>query len=106
MITERGGSGWLSGAFLAVAGWWSLLLAWPILDDRARNVTVIALSEAHLIRAMAGADVALLEGSGRIMVLAGRSAGFVRRLYASGGVIVLATDGRGCTGIAPDIRRL
>lgn len=105
MITERKPSGWLTGAALALAGWWSLLLVWPLLDDRSRTVTVMALSEAHLLRALARADVALLEGSGRVMVLAGRSAGFVRRLYASGGVIVLATDGRGCTGAARGIER-
>ncbi|MCZ8374091.1 MAG: hypothetical protein O9342_01835 [Beijerinckiaceae bacterium] len=98
MTIERKPSGWLTGAALALAGWWSLLLVWPLLDGRARTVTVMALSEGHLLRAIAGSDVALLEGSGRVMVLAGRSPGFVRQLYAAGGILVLATDGRGCIG--------
>ncbi|MCZ8300080.1 MAG: hypothetical protein O9315_07515 [Beijerinckiaceae bacterium] len=99
MIIDRQRPGWLAGAVLALAGWWSLLLVFPLLRAEPGAVTVIALSEARLLRAIAASDVALLEGSGRVMVLAGRSPGFVRQLYAAGGILVLATDGRGCTGM-------
>jgi hypothetical protein len=99
MITERRVPGWLAGAGFALLAWWGILLALPFLRGEPGTVTVIALSESRLLAAIAAADVALLEGSGRVMVLAGRSPGFVRQLYAAGGVLVLATDGRGCTGI-------
>lgn len=99
MTTERRVPGWLASAGFALLAWWTFLLALPFLRREPGAVTVIALSESRLLAAIAAADVALLEGSGRVMVLAGRSPGFVRQLYAAGGVLVLATDGRGCTGI-------
>ncbi|MCZ8271588.1 MAG: hypothetical protein O9306_13750 [Beijerinckiaceae bacterium] len=84
---------------MALVTWFAALLAMPLASEATRNVTLVAVSEAVALRAITYADVDILDGSGRIFRVRGRAPDFLWKLYASGGVIVLAGNGGGC-GIA------
>jgi hypothetical protein len=99
MTIETGRADWrtlLRAAGIALAIWMTALLVIPFASELSRDVTILAIGEDDALRAITLADVDILEGRGRIFIVRGRAPGFVSRLYASGGIIVLAGNGGGC----------
>ncbi|HRE20777.1 MAG TPA: hypothetical protein PKW21_07065 [Rhabdaerophilum sp.] len=87
----------LARAAVAACGLWlGALLALPLVSDRVRDITIVAIGETEALRAIARADVAIVGGRGRVFSLRGRSPGFVAALYASGGLLVFGVGGAGC----------
>lgn len=97
MITKsRTAIRWLAGAFLALAAWFAGLVALTALAEPTNAVIVFASDKTALIRAITNSDVALLDGSERMVRVSGRSPGFVAGLYASGAWLVLPARAGGC----------
>lgn len=88
----------LAALGLALAGWFGILIASPILARAPAPVTLLAVSEQAAYRAISRADVDILAGNGRVFTVRGRASGAIARLYAAGGVVVLAANGEGCRG--------
>jgi hypothetical protein len=59
-------------------------------------VIVIAPSKRAALAAVETADVAFLDVSDSFVMVAGRSKGFVKELYAAGAWLVLPATGGGC----------
>lgn len=79
----------MSAGGMALAIWFVALLALPLASAATWNVTLVAISEAEALRAIAYADV-------DIFSVRGRAPGFLWKLYASGGVVVLVGSRGGC----------
>lgn len=58
--------------------------------------TVIVVAGSDSAALASAADVALLDASGAFVTVAGRSRGFVSRLYAAGAWLVLPVGSGGC----------
>ena len=96
------GPGRLAGfCGLALAVWFGGLLLGAVAFEPTTAVMVFAPGGRAVIASAGNADVDLLEASGSVFTVAGRSAGFVRRLYASGAWFVLPATGGGCRKIFP-----
>jgi hypothetical protein len=87
---------WIGGVVLALGVWFTALIALTIAAEPTRMVVVFAPSRGAMMAAVASADVTLLNGSIRMLNVAGSSPGFVARLYASGAWLVLPTRTSGC----------
>lgn len=81
---------------LALAVWFGGLLIGAVVFEPTTAVVVYAPGGRAVIASASNADVDLLEASGSVFTVAGRSAGFVRRLYASGAWFVLPAMSGGC----------
>lgn len=81
---------------MALVTWFAALVAIPLASEVSRDVTLVAIGEADALRAIVRADVDILDGSGHVFRVRGRTPGFLWKLYASGGVLILAGNGGGC----------
>jgi hypothetical protein len=81
--------------------WFGGLLIGAVVFEPTAAVMVYAPGGRAVIASARSADVDLLEASGSVFTVAGRNAGFVRRLYASGAWFVLPATGGGCRKIPP-----
>lgn len=96
-IRDRGVLRWIGAALLALGLWFAGLTALTAAAEPTRNVIVLAPDRGKMMRAIASSDVALLDGSDRLLRVTGISRGFVAKLYASGAWLVLpARAGAGC----------
>lgn len=99
MITDPRPAGWVTlvrAGCIALAIWFGALLVLPLASEASRDITLVAITEADALQAIALADVDILSGSGRIYSLRGRRPGFIRQLYSAGGIIVFGGGGSGC----------
>lgn len=92
---------WIGGAVLSLGVWFAALIALTIAAEPTRAVVVFAPSHGAMMTAVASADVTLLNGSVRMLNVAGSSPGFVARLYASGAWLVLPARTGGCVTAPP-----
>ena len=98
---ERVGPTRLAGfCALALAVWFGGLLLGAVAFEPTTAVMVYTPGGRAVIASAKNSDVDLLEASGSVFTVAGRSAGFVRRLYASGAWFVLPATGGGCRKIS------
>jgi hypothetical protein len=81
---------------LALGVWFGGLLIGAVAFEPTTAVMVLAPGGRAVIASAKDADVDLLEASGALFTVAGRNAGFVRRLYASGAWFVLPVTSGGC----------
>jgi hypothetical protein len=86
---------------LALGLWFGGLLLGAVAFEPTTAVMVYAPGGRGVIASARNADVDLLEASGSLFTVAGRNAGFVRRLYASGAWFVLPATGGGCRMVFP-----
>jgi hypothetical protein len=86
---------------LALGVWFGALLIGALAFEPTKAVMVFAPGGGAVIASARSADVDLLEASGSLFTVAGRSAGFVRRLYASGAWFVLPAMSGGCRTLSP-----
>jgi hypothetical protein len=96
IISARGIRIWIGGACVALGLWFTGLVALTVLAEPTRVVVVWAPDRDKMIVAVASADVALLDGSERLLRVTGSAPGFVARLYASGAWLVLPSRASGC----------
>jgi hypothetical protein len=89
---------------LALTTWFGSLIVGMWAFEPTRVVMVIAPGSRAALASIVQADVDLLDASGSIVTVAGRSAGFVRQLYAAGAWFVLPVGEGGC-GV-PVVRRV
>jgi hypothetical protein len=89
-------SRWLTGAFVAIAVWFAGLVVLTIVAEPTRAVVVFAPDRERVLHAIARSDVTLLDGSERMLNVAGSSPGFVARLYVAGAWLVLPARATGC----------
>jgi hypothetical protein len=87
---------WAAGALAALGLWFAALIALTITAEPTRAVVLFAPDRTAMMTAVAAADVALLDGSDRMMNVAGASPGFVAKLYAAGAWLVLPSRASGC----------
>jgi len=87
---------WIGGATVVLALWFAALVALTAVAEPTRAVIVFAPDRAAMIAAVTAAKVELLEGSTRLLNVAGTSPGFVTELYANGAWLVLPARARGC----------
>lgn len=87
---------WIGGAAAVLSLWFAALIALTAVAEPTRAVIVFAPDRATMISAVTAADVELLEGSARVLNVAGNSPGFVTKLYANGAWLVLPARTRGC----------
>jgi hypothetical protein len=88
---------------LALAVWFGSLIAGAWTFEPTSAVMVIAPTGRAALVSAGNADVELLDASGAVVTVAGRSAGFVRQLYAAGAWFVLPVGTGGCR--SPAFRR-
>lgn len=81
---------------LAIGIWFGGLAAAVRIFEPTGGVIVIAGSRSAAIASVTAADVVLLDASGDLITVAGRSRGFVGELYAAGAWLVLPASGGGC----------
>lgn len=91
-------SGWRVAGYcgLALAAWFGSLIVGVWAFEPTRFVMVIAPDSRAAFASIVQADVDLLDGSGPVLTVAGRSAGFVHQLYAAGAWFVLPVGESGC----------
>lgn len=87
---------WIGCAFLALGLWFAGLAGLTILAEPTSAVIVLTPDRHTMMTTIRSADVALLDGSDRLLSVAGRSPGFVAKLYASGAWLVLPSRMSGC----------
>jgi hypothetical protein len=87
---------WLGYALLALGLWFAGLVGLTILAEPTRAVIVFTPDRHTMMATIRSTDVALLDGSDRLLSVAGRSPGFVTKLYASGAWLVLPSRMSGC----------
>lgn len=97
-LGARGGWRAVACCGLALGIWFASLIVAALAFEPTRAVIVIGSGAA--IASAQQADVDLLDASGAIVTVAGRSDGFVRRLYAAGAWLVLPAGSGGCRAIA------
>jgi len=88
---------WTGGALAVLALWFVAVVALTVIAEPTRAVIVFAPDRERMLTAIRSADVALLDGSERLLRVSGSSSGFVARLYASGALLVLPARPSGCT---------
>src|SRR5947208_502946 len=86
---------------LALGAWFTGLLIGTLAFEPTASVMVLTPDGRAVIASARASDVDLLEGSGSLFTVAGRNAGFVRRLYGAGAWLVLPTTAGGCRLIQP-----
>lgn len=86
---------------LALGVWFGGLLVVAAAFEPTTAVMVLAPGGRAVIASAQKGDVDLLEASGSLFTVAGRNAGFVRSLYASGAWFVLPVTGGGCRVMQP-----
>jgi hypothetical protein len=84
-------------AAMALAAWFSLAAAATLALEPTRMVAVFAPASA-LLPALANADAQLVSAGAGFILVQGQHKGFVRRLYAGGGWLVLPALTGGCRG--------
>lgn len=98
----------LVGAPLVLLVWTAILLGATFLQGAGKPVAVFALGGSHAaLAAVAAADGALLEMTSTSVIAISDDPAFVRRLYANGALLVLASAGRNdsCLAIAEEMAR-
>lgn len=98
----------LLGAPLVLLAWTAILLGATLLQGPGKPVAVFAPGgSAGALAAVAAADGALLEMTSTSVIAISDEPAFVRRLYASGALLVLASGGRNdsCLAIAEEMAR-
>ena len=83
---------------LVVGIWFSALAVAALAFEPTQEVIVLAASRDAAIASIVRADVALVHASDTVIMVAGRSRGFVRELYAGGAWLVLPASNGGCRG--------
>lgn len=99
-------SGWRVAGYcgLALAIWFGSLIVVMWVFEPTKIVMVVAPGSRAALASIVQADVDLLDASGPIVTVAGRSAGFVHQLYAAGAWFVIPVGAGGC--LVPAIRRV
>ena len=87
---------WLAAAFAAMAFWLLGMTVLTAIAEPSRTVVVVAPDPQAVMRAVAGADVAMLDDTGSFLIVSGRSPGFVFQLYHAGAWLVLPARATGC----------
>jgi hypothetical protein len=81
---------------LALTTWFGSLIVAAWAFEPTRIVMVVAPDSRAALASIVQADVDLLDVSGSIVTVAGRSSGFVHQLYAAGAWFVLPLGEGGC----------
>jgi hypothetical protein len=87
---------WTGAASLTLGIWFAAMAALTVAVEPTDAVIVLSPDRQTMKAAVAGADVALLDGSERLLRVTGQSPGFVARLYASGAWLVLPARAGTC----------
>ena len=99
---ERLGLRRLAGYCALVLGlWFGGLVVGTLTFEPTMSVMVLAPGGRAVIASATASDVDLLDASGSFFTVAGRNAGFVRRLYGAGAWLVLPATGGGCRMMVP-----
>ena len=93
----RRGVRFLGMALLVLAVWFSLAAVATLALEPTRTVAVFAPPSSAL-SALVHADARLVDAGAGYILVQGQHAGFVRRLYAGGGWLVLPAMTGGCRG--------
>jgi hypothetical protein len=81
---------------MALALWFAGVAMLTVLAEPTRAVIVFAPDRAAMMHTIAETDVALLDGSARMLSVTGPTPGFVAKLYGSGAWLVLPSRAGGC----------
>jgi hypothetical protein len=92
---------WIGSALAALVLWFAGLAAITVIAEPTRAVVVWAPDHTTMIGAIGGADVAMLDGSERLLSVTGSTPGFVAKLYAAGAWLVLPSRASGCVTPPP-----
>ena len=98
----RRGGRLVGAACVALAAWFALAASVTLVMEPVRTVAVFAPASVALA-ALAHADARLVGSGGGFILVRGERAGFVRRLYAGGGWLVLPALTGGCRGAGSGI---
>ena len=93
----RRGVRFLGMALLVLTVWFSLAAVVTLVLEPTRTVAVFAPPSSAL-SALVHADARLVDAGAGYILVQGQHAGFVRRLYAGGGWLVLPAMTGGCRG--------
>jgi len=98
-ITEgcRRGARFLAVAFGVLAAWFALAAVATLVLEPTRAVAVFGPAP-YALSALVHANARILDSGAGFVVVQGEHRGFVRRLYAGGGWLVLPVMTGGCRG--------